>query len=249
MKKITKKDLNPNIHIQEGNTVLVDNEEYGFLIFSLPARDCCPYATELCRKICYGRNAQELFKHVYDCRKRNFEESLKDNFVEDMIEILTYNLQRKKYKNKTILFRIHETEDMYSQEYTDKWIEIANYFKNNSRIVFQSYTKSLAYIKEKTNSSNIKFMFSIMQDTKIEDIELAHKLKLNTFEALPSILFEKVHEQHKCIGDCSKCKECYLGSKDMIVEYHGNRVPGKSSVARVDYGKQIYWSWKYKKIL
>lgn len=100
--KIKKSELNQNIHIQEGNTVLVDNNEYGFLIFSLPARECCPYATELCRKICYGRNAQELFKHVYNCRKRNYEESLKDNFVEDMIEIISYNLESKKYKNKTI---------------------------------------------------------------------------------------------------------------------------------------------------
>lgn len=245
--KIKKSELNQNIHIQEGNTVLVDNNEYGFLIFSLPARECCPYATELCRKICYGRNAQELFKHVYNCRKRNYEESLKDNFVEDMIEIISYNLERKKYKNKTILFRIHETGDMYSQNYTDKWIEIANYFKYNNRIIFQSYTKSLEYIKQKINSTNIKFMFSIMQDTKSEDIELAHKLNLNTFEALPSNLFEQVSEKHKCKGSCSECKECYTGNTDMVVEYHGNRVPGKSSVARTDYDKPIYWSWKYKK--
>ena len=246
MKKLTKKDLNQNIHIQEGNSVLVDNEDFGFLIFSLPARECCPYATDLCKKICYGRNAQELFEHVYDCRKRNYQESLKDTFVNDMIEIIEYNLQRKKYENKTILFRIHETGDMYSQEYTNKWIEISNYFKNNSKIIFQSYTKSLPYIEKHINDTNIKFMFSIMQDTKNEDIDLVHKLGLNTFEAVPSDIFESISDDHKCEGDCSKCKECYTGCKDMVVEYHGNRVPHKSSVARTNYDRQIYWSWKYK---
>lgn len=243
-----KSELNSNIHIQEGNTVLVDNDDYGFLIFSLIARESCPFATELCKKICYGRNAQELFKHVYNCRKRNYDETLKLCFVKDMINIIDYNLQRKKYKNKTILFRIHETGDFYSQEYTNKWVEISNHFRNNDRIIFQAYTKSLPYIKDKIKTSNIKFMFSIMQDTKIEDINLAHKLKLNTFEAVPCDLFEQIHEKHKCMGDCSSCKACYLGDEDMVVEYHGNRVPGKSSVARTTYDKQIYWSWKYKKI-
>ena len=85
-----------------------------------------------------------------------------------------------------------------------------------------------------------------MQDTKNEDIDLAHKLGLNTFEAVPSDIFESISDDHKCEGDCSKCKECYTGCKDMTVEYHGNRVPHKSSVARTNYDRQIYWSWKYK---
>lgn len=238
--------LNNNIHLQEGNSVLVDNEECGFLIFSLPARECCPYATDLCKKICYGRNAQELFKRVYECRKRNYEESLKESFTQDMIKIINYNLNRKKYKDKIILFRIHETGDFYSQEYTDKWFNIADYYKNNSKIFFQCYTKSLPFIKDNIANGNIKMMFSVMDDTKCEDIELAKSLGMNTFKAVPNNVFINTPREQQCDGDCSKCKSCYLDNKDMVVEYHGNRIPRQRSTARKEYDKQLYWSWKYK---
>lgn len=231
-----KSELNQNIYLSEGNLVLKQNEDYGFLVFSLIARECCPYATELCKKICYGRGSQELFKHVYNVRKKNYEESLKDTFVEDMIDIIKFNLQRKKYKNKTILFRIHETGDFYSQPYTNKWFKIANYFKDEKRIIFQCYTKSLPFIKDKKQISNLKIMYSIMPDTKSEDIALAKKLGLNTFTAIPLKVFEELKdEEHKCKGDCSRCKECYVGSKDMTVEFHGSRC---GSLARTDYKKR-----------
>lgn len=239
-----KSELNQNIYLQEGNTVLKDNDEYGFLIFSLLARENCPYATDMCKRICYGRNAQELFKHVYNCRKRNFEESKKDTFVEDMIKSIEYNLTRKKYTNKTILFRIHETGDFYNEEYLNKWICISNYFRGDN-IKFQAYTKSLPFITDKNISKiNIKLMFSIMPDTKEEDILKAKQLGLNLFLALPSDDYIKVETENQCKGDCSNCKECYLGNKDMCVEFHGNRCPRHRG--RIEYSKQIYWAWKYK---
>lgn len=240
-----KNDLNPNIHIQEGNTVLKDNNDYGFLIFSLPVRITCPYATELCKKICYGRNAEELFKHVYNCRMKNLDETYKNTFVRDMIDIINFNLSRKKYANKTIIFRIHETGDFYSQEYFNKWVEISDSFKSEKRIIFQAYTKSLPFLENlELSNINIKIMFSIMPDTKLENINLAKKLNLNTFSAVPQETFIEVEENNKCKGDCAKCKTCYLENKDMYVEFHGNRCP--RSKGRIDYEKSIYWSWKTK---
>lgn len=240
-----RKELNPNIYIQEGNSVLVDNEEYGFLIFSIPARECCPFATEICKKICYGRNAQELFEHVYNSRKRNYEESLKDTFIEDIINTINYNLLRKKYEKKTIIFRIHETGDFYSQEYLNKWVEISNRFKETDKIIFQAYTKSLPFI---TNidliNTNIKIMFSIMPDTKEDDITLAKELGLNTFSAIPCQLMDNIKEEKRCCGNCAKCKSCYTESKDMFVEFHGNRAP--RSRARTEYDRKLYWEWKEK---
>lgn len=241
-----KSELNQNIYLQEGNSVLVDNNEYGFLIFSLPARECCPYATELCKKICYGRNAQELFQHVYDCRKRNYNETLKDSFVRDMINAIDYNLNRKKYVNKKIIFRIHETGDFFSQNYFNKWATIAEHYKTNKKLIFQAYTKSLPFINKSLKEINIKLVFSIMLDTNKKDIDLARKLGINTFSAIPIEEFEQVQEDKKCCGSCADCKKCYISQEDMYVEYHGNRIPHKSSIARTDYGKQIYWDWKYK---
>lgn len=241
-----KSELNQNIHIQEGNSVLVDNGEYGFLIFSLPARECCPNATELCKKICYGRNAQELFKRVYNCRKRNYEECIKSEFVSSMIQIIDYNLVRKKYLNKTIIFRIHETGDFFTQEYFDKWVEITNHYKGNDNIIFQAYTKSLVFINKPLSEINIKLLFSVMLDTNPRDIQLAKKKGMNMFMAVPIETFDVINESQKCCGSCAECKKCYIAQEDMYVEYHGNRIPHKSSVARTNYGKQIYWDWKYK---
>ena len=164
-----------------------------------------------------------------------------------MVQIINYNLLRKKYKNKTIIFRIHETGDFWSEEYLNKWIEISNKFKGENRIIFQAYTKSIAFLKDlDIQELNIKIMFSIMPDTNPADIILAQQLGLNTFSAVPIEWFENLEEEKKCEGNCANCKSCYLEDKDMFVEFHGNRAPRRK--ARIDYDKQIYWAWKYKEL-
>lgn len=238
--------MNRTINLSEGNTVLKDNSRYGFLIFNLLAKTTCPYSTNLCKKICYGRNSQELFKPVYNSRNKNYKESFKSTFKNDMIDIIKENLKRKKYKDKKIIFRWHETGDFYSQEYFDTVISICNFFKNNKNIIFQAYTKSLPFVvNSKIKEKNIKFIFSVMEDTKQENIDLAKTLGLNLFYAVPEEIYNKIEKKYKCKGNCGICKSCYLKNQDMYVLYHGVHAPKRKT--KIELDKTLYWRKKYKK--
>lgn len=229
---INKKDLNKNIVLREGNSVLKDTEDIGFLIFNMPARISCPYSTKWCRKSCYAVSAENLFKNsVLKRRMIHMEETKKDTFEEDMINLIEYHMQRKKYKGKKIYFRWHESGDIYSQDYFIKMINISNHFKGiEDKISFQAYTKSLPIIsKFDLEKVNIKILFSIVEDTKQEDIDIATSLSLGMFSAVedPDIY----EEGFKCLGDCSKCQTCYEKNdiKLTFVENHGSRVKRKKS--------------------
>lgn len=216
-----KNELNHRIHLSEGNIKSKNTDEVLFLTWSLPSRECCPYSTEMCKKKCFAKK-NETFKTVRDSRHRNLEESKKDTFVKDMIDHLTYQLQRPKAKDKLIIVRIHTSGDFYSLEYLDKWIEISNFFKD--KILFQTYTKSMPIIKERNiNNTNIHFVWSIWHDTPKEYNDLAHKMNMQTFTALPKNEIDEAVKNGAflCEGDCGHCKECYTGSsKNVVIPYH-----------------------------
>jgi hypothetical protein len=221
-----KSELNQNITIAQGNTKLRDTEDTAFLIFNITARKTCPYRTEICDRICLSRDPQEIFKDVLITRDRNFEESKKDTFVNDMINHIEYHLTRKKYINKHIIFRWHESGDLYNQEYTNKVISIGEHFIDNDKISFQLYTKSLPYLKEyNINKLNTKILFSVMPDTKQSIIDEAVQIGLSLFIVKPAN--EININNFICKMDCGSCKECYKkdGEKNIYCAYHGARIP------------------------
>lgn len=243
---LKKTDLNANIRISEGNFVLKNTNEVGFMIFDLPACYCCPYATDWCKKYCYAKAPQDMFKNsVLKARMSNLEESKKDTFVKDMINIIEFNLQRKKYKNKNkVYFRFHGSGDIYSEDYFIKLIEITDYFKDNDKIVFQTYTKSLPIVsKYNLNNINLKIMFSVVEDTKELDIQFAKELGLSIFNAVPEV--ENLEDGYVCKGDCSKCQTCYEKNDVglIYVETHGSRL-GKKDGSRVAESSKNYYDAK-----
>lgn len=250
---MNKNDLNPNIYLSEGNFVLKANENVGFLVFDLPAQISCPYATDWCKKYCYAKCVQDLFKDsVLNSRTRNFEETKKDTFVNDMIEIIEYSLERKKYKSKNrVYFRFHGSGDIYSREYFQKIIKITEHFKNNKQIVFQTYTKSLVFLEGiDIKNLNIKILYSIVPDTKNTDIINANNLGLSKFIAITSFEHLNCSEfEFKCEGDCGKCQACYEENdlENIYVEIHGGRVPNKKrsgNGSRIDGESKNYRNHK-----
>lgn len=235
-----KKILNPNIHLSEGNIKSKCTEDVVFLTWSLPSRKTCPYSTPECRKRCFAKK-NETFEGVKSSRNRNYEETLKPTFVKDMIDILEYQLTRKKMKGKKIFVRIHTSGDFYSLDYFYKWAEIAKHFRGNDKILFQAYTKSIIYVYEWIKGDfedyevcdsdveiafeelNIHLVYSIWHDTNQGEVDLAECLGMQTFTALPKTEIEEAvnNGSFLCNGDCGHCKECYTGtSESIVIPYH-----------------------------
>lgn len=213
-----------NMHFGEGNLRSVQNDTVCYLTWSLPSRKTCPFKTEMCELKCFAKK-NETFKSVRDSRERNFEETQKDTFTNNTIELIDRYLSKKKCNGKLAIIRIHTSGDFYNEEYLDKWISIANHYKGDNRVQFQSYTKSVIYLKDKDlRNINIHFVYSQWDDTKIKDIKIANKMDLPIFYATTR---DKVAEYKSqgvyCCPKSSdgKCKECYKDNHKLIlVSYH-----------------------------
>lgn len=136
-----------------GNRKLKNDATTRFIIWNLPAVKTCPFRTAMCEKSCYARKAERVYPQVLPSRERNYEESLRATFVEDMIFTINSTIfdargrMRKAYRGKQIVFRIHESGDFYNYEYTRKWLEIMRYYEDRiPQLTFVAYTKSISYL-------------------------------------------------------------------------------------------------------
>jgi hypothetical protein len=87
-------------------------------------------------------------------------------------------------KTKREIHRIHESGDMYSQAYLNKWIEIA---KQMPHVFFYTYTKAFKWDYSQV-PSNMRVIFDaiIVEPDVIPPEEYFH-----------------------CQGDCKVCSHCY----------------------------------------
>lgn len=98
-------------------------------IFTLPA------TKEVCNRICqgcYAAKAQVRFPKALEYRERMLERSKAKEFIDDIVE----ELSKSKKNFKAV--RIHESGEFYSQDYLDKWVQIA---KSLPDIRFYAFTK------------------------------------------------------------------------------------------------------------
>lgn len=102
------------------------------LVFNLPTGHTCPGAGE-CINWCYAKKPERMFRRVREARNHNYLETKKDTFTTEMNKTL------KEQGNKIKYVRIHESGDLYNQQYLNKWITIA---KHNKHLTFYIYTKS-----------------------------------------------------------------------------------------------------------
>jgi hypothetical protein len=134
--------------------------------------------------------------------------------------------------------RIHTSGDFYNLDYFMKWSYIAQLFKDQKRITFQAYTKSMpvldGYIdvqrgiqhntltdKQIIADTNIHFVWSIWKDTPREYTDRAKELNLQTFTALLKQEINIQKDAFICNGDCGTCKQCYTGkAKEIVIPIH-----------------------------
>lgn len=230
---------NIGIRLSYGNKKLEDTDKSAFMIWSITSEKderlnmvTCPLATKNCVSLCYAKKAERMYPTVRSRRSQNLEMSLQEDFVNNMIEQIEFDMNRKKYKGKNILFRIHEAGDFYSQEYTEKWVKIANHFKDQN-ITFMAYTKSLPFVakvweKFGRENTNIVFKSSIWDDTKPVFVKMTETLNMSVFTAYEKKEEKDYSDYFKCPSmqgmGCGTCAEkfggCYNTEKDTAIEIH-----------------------------
>lgn len=204
------------MYFGEGNIKSKNNDRVLFLTWSLPSRKTCPYATNKCKTKYFARK-NENFPNVLSSREKNLEETYGKNFEKNIINYLEKYLNKKKCINKEVIIRIHTSGDFYSLEYFKKWIKVADYFKDNNKILFQAYTKSMPILIKYLNEGNyfedinIHFVWSAWEDTNYIYTKIAKDLDMQIFTTIPLRKEKEWNDKGYfiCRGDCGNCKACY----------------------------------------
>lgn len=142
-------------------------------IFNIPA------GKETCGRECpgcYAMKPQKFRPAVLPARQRNLASSRLSDFADNV----TLELTKTRRKIKAV--RIHESGDFYSQDYVDKWANIAD---SNPKITFYAFTKRL---------SDFDFSNFMSKNNVVIIDSLAHgKLNYGTIDFL---------EKHPCTNVC-----------------------------------------------
>lgn len=187
--------------------------------FNLPRTTCEPFRTAICDRYCYAKVGAFTFQKTKDALNHNLEASLDPDFValiETMIEI-------KKIK----WVRLHASGDFYSQEYLDKWIEIASDYPNTR---FLAFTRNylLEYSKR---PSNLIIYYSIDDSTKY--MLKNHTLFATLITPIKPEQEYKHMEHHSsgfiCKSACKDCKFCFAGTKNVVFLRHWNFIQTNKS--------------------
>ena len=151
--------------------------------FILTAVSSCPWA-DTCKEICYADKG--TFKYPNVQAKYNFNYELTLNapaFIEQIQKELT--------KKRVEYVRIHSSGDFYSMNYLKSWLEIA---RNNPKIIFYGYTKSVPLLQAVKLPVNFIFCFSTGG-------KMDHKIKPTDKRAV--IFYNKEDLQKARFIDCS----------------------------------------------
>jgi hypothetical protein len=207
----------------EGNEKLLKSSKgkYRVLGFGIPAdhdftfqgakMNTCPKALA-CRAVCYAKQGRYAMASVKDARKHNLKLSLRTTFVKHIIADLNQMVVKSKVCKKPYnVVRLHDSGDLYSQQYLDNWSTIAAAFPN---VIFYAYTKSL-HLDFSKIPPNLRI-------TRSQGGKLDKLINLG----LPNSRIFSSHEARKRAGyvDGNKSDIPAIEGKTSIgLVYHGNR--------------------------
>lgn len=150
------------ISLSDGNAKLnkPNGGVYHILGFGIPAdynfeRDgvtfhTCPGASA-CKAVCYAKQGRYAMPNVHNAKVGNLKASVLPTFVDDMVAILK---KRRTYN----VVRIHDAGDFYSQEYYNKWCDIARALPDR---IFYAYTKTLTLDLYSNKPDNLRIIQSL----------------------------------------------------------------------------------------
>jgi len=187
--------------------------------WSIPAIDTCPAATEHCKRYCYAKKAENIWRGVRPSRDRNYRASLSPDFVDRMVGLVG--------RAGSEYIRIHESGDFYSQEYLDKWFEVARRLPDVSFLAFsQCFDLDWSEIPP-----NIVRYWTVWDDTSdapppglIALVKDDGSGKIG--EPLGAVADRIPNTIKMCIKGkgvdltCEQCLWCYKGKGDIVFKLH-----------------------------
>lgn len=190
-----------------GNKKYKNNDETGFIIWSIPPKTTCPFSTAHCRAKCYAVKAWNAYPTVKVARTANLRATYSPTFIDDTVAIILYIANTGKNKNrKRIIVRIHESGDFFAEWYLDKWLEICRRVQEaDSRVVFWAYTKSFEFLLNKDITNNLFIRASVWDDTDKEQLDLIELLGLDIYTAVEKFAENDGYNHCRC-EDCATCE-------------------------------------------
>ena len=197
--------------LSKGNKKLKSNNRVAFLIWNLPAVITCPFRTHLCGDVfCYALKAERAYPTCKPSRLKHLEQSKQDEFVLKMIFTIETELARPCNKGKKVVFRIHESGDFYSLAYAQKWLAIADYFKDDQRIVFVAYTKSVAFFDGVKLPANFCLLASVWADTTEKNLAIIKRNNFRIYTAYKGAELDNALKNGFTKCRCDNCAGCGL---------------------------------------
>jgi hypothetical protein len=198
-------------------------------IFSLPAGYTCP-AADICKSKavqkedgswriedgknmkfrCYAASDEVRNPSPRNSRWHNFN-LLKSLDKEGMIKLIKRSLP------PSILVRIHESGDFFSQTYFDSWLQVAI---DNPEVQFYAYTKSINYWLERAELIPDNFTLTASQGGKWDN--LIEEFDLNTVE----VVLNEEEAQSKGLELDEDDSHAYNGVKRFALSVHNVQPKG-----------------------
>ena len=145
-----------------------------------------------------------MYKNVNPYRARMYEISKKEDFVSIMTLFIT--------KSKRKIIRMHESGDYYSQDYLNKWINIA---ENLPEVIFYAYTKSYMFDFSK-RPGNFVVRLSIDKTSTQEALD-----KTKLFDGIAETIDkDATSTMFVCPGSCKTCNYCLAPGLDVAFHLH-----------------------------
>ena len=190
------------------------NRKYGLDIwaFALPT-STCDYSTKICRKACYSKN---IWKNI----RPRYLINLKGTFKHRFVRLVTDQIKAEDIET----IRIHVTGDFYSQDYFDKWVEIA---RNCPQVKILAYTRN--YDLDASNApENLILYYSVDATTVKENPTIKLRAILFRAERGKKLYqhMEKFNGRERtfvCSSRCEHCKACWSGKIDVAFPIRAGR--------------------------
>lgn len=203
--------------ISEGNMKYHNSEKIRFIIWNLPYKSTCPFATEVCKKICYAKKAETAYPDCNPSRVAHFEESKRNDFALRMAYTIL-SIAMKDRTGRKVVVRIHESGDFYNLDYLKKWLDVMDMCKG-ANVQFLAYTKSFPFFDGRELPKNFSLRASIMEDTPQWLMDIINRNGWKTYRAVEK--FNKGDKFTRCrCKDCATCKKCWSNYSDIRCEIH-----------------------------